>query len=136
MRCVSRIALQVILCAALGTPVLAQEAAPPGPFKAVHLVNLKSAADEATLRAALADLNAVVSAAGFPDIKYRIFKVTGKQTGKHNYLWESSWPSGAVYDKVHADPAWDAAVKKHPGMRALLDDDVYNRYVEIATAKP
>jgi hypothetical protein len=127
--------LPVALCAALGTAVLAQEAPPKEAFKAVHLVTLTSEADVASLLGALDDMNAAVAKAGFPDIRYRLYKVTGKQAGSYNYLWESSWPGGAVYDKVHKNEAWVAATKKHPEMEALMKDEVYNRYVEVSPAK-
>jgi hypothetical protein len=112
----------------------AQEPAPKEAFKAVHLVTLTSA-DVATLLAALADINAAVAKAGHPEVRYRLYSVVGKQAGSHNYMWESSWPSGAVYDKVHQSPAWQAATKKHPQMEQLMKNEIYNRYVEVTSAK-
>ena len=135
MRRTHRMLLLVLLVAVLGTGPRAQESAPREAFKAVHLVTLTST-EMATLLAALADLNTAVAEAGHPEIRYRLYKVVGKQVGNHNYMWESSWPSGAVYDRVHNSPAFQAATKKHPEMERLMKNEVYNRYVEVTSAKP
>lgn len=129
-------ALCLALSATLATTVLAQEAPPKEAFKAVHLVTLQSAADVAALQAALDDVNAAVAKAGYPSIRYRLYRVVGKQAGNHSHLWESSWPGGEVYDKVHESAEWQAAVKRHPGIAALRKGEVYNRYVEVPAAKP
>ncbi len=130
------IVLDLVLAATLGTVALhAQEPPPKEAFKAVHLVTV-TPAQEATLLAALADMNTVIAQAGHPEIRYRLYKVTGKQVGNYSYMWESSWPSGAVYDEVHKTPAYQAATEKHPEMNELMKNEVYNRYVEVTTAKP
>jgi len=134
MRFLRGIALSVVLSVALCAPALAQEAPPAGPFKAVHLVGLDSAADVAKLQAALDDMNRAVAAAGFSNIRYRLYKVVGRQNGNYNYLWESSWPSGDVYTRVHKSEDWLAATKKHPEIDALMKDEIYNRYVEVMPA--
>ena len=126
--------LFVILVAMIGNGPGAQEPAPKEAFKAVHLVTL-APADVARLLAALADLNAAVASAGQPEIRYRLYKVVGKQAGNYNYMWESSWPSGAVYDQIHNSPAFQAATQKHPEVKELMKDEVYNRYVEVTSAK-
>lgn len=130
MRRQHRMLLFVLLLALLGSGPGAQDRAPTEAFKAVHLVTLTSA-DVATLLGALEDVNAAVAEAGHPEVRYRLFKVVGKQTGNHNYMWESSWPSGTVYDRVHQGPAFQAATKKHPDMERLIKDEVYNQYVEV-----
>ena len=125
----------LLVAVTLGAVVLhAQESRPKEAFKAVHLVTL-TPAQEATLLAALADVNASVAQAGHPDIRYRLYKVSGKQVGNFSHLWESSWPSGAVYDQVHESPAFQAATKKHPQLAELMKTDTYNRYVEVTTEK-
>lgn len=129
------IVLSVVLSAALGAVAFAQEPPPEGPFKAVHLVGLKSPADVAQLQTALEDMNRAVAAAGFSNIRYRLYKVVGKQDGNYNYLWESSWPSGDVYTRVHKSEDWLAATRKHPEIETLMKDEVYNRYVEVMPAK-
>src|SRR4029450_3231504 len=127
--------LLIVLVAVIGKGPRAQEPSPKEAFKAVHLVTLTSA-DVAPLLAALADLNAAVAGAGQPEVKYRLYKVAGKQVGNYNYMWESSWPSGAVYDRVHNGAAFQEATKKHPEVERLMKDEVYNRYVEVTSAKP
>jgi hypothetical protein len=123
--------LHILLVWALGTGALAaQEPTPKGAFKTVHLVTL-GPTEEATLTAALAEINAAVAKAGHPQIRYRLYKVTGKQAGNYNYMWEAAFPSGAVYDAVHKSPAFEAAVKKHPEVEQLRKNEVYNRYVEV-----
>jgi hypothetical protein len=113
----------------------AQEPAPKGAFKAVHLVTL-APSEEASLRAALVDVNAAIAKAGHPEIRYQLFRIAGKQAGNYNLLWESSWPSGAVYDQVHNSPAFQETTKKHPEIEELRKAEVYNRYTEVAIAKP
>jgi hypothetical protein len=49
----------------------AQDAAPKGAFKTVHLVTL-APTEEATLTAALAEINAAVAKAGHAEIRYRV----------------------------------------------------------------
>ena len=127
--------LVALLVCSLATVSHGQEPTPKEAFKTVHLVNLTSA-DVATLQTALADLNAAVAKAGHADIRYRLYRVVGKQMGNYNYLWESSWPSGAVYDQVHKDPGYLAATKKHPEVERLMKNEIYNRYVEVTSAKP
>ena len=56
-------------------------------------------------------------------------------TPRDTYMWESSWPSGAVYDEVHKTPAYQAATEKHPEMDELMKTEVYNRYVEVTAAR-
>jgi len=129
--------LVLALAATLGTTTLLAQTPAPGPsegFKAVHLVSLTSS-QESSLLTALADVNAAVAQAGHPDVRYRLYKVSGKQDGKYTHMWESTWPSGAVYDQVHESTAFEAATKKHPQIEELMKDEVYNRYVEVTPPK-
>ena len=120
----------LILTSIATTATLAQEPPPKGSFKAVHLVTLTDA-EAATIQNAIADMNAAVAKAGHADIRYRLYKVTGKQAGSFNYLWESVWPSGEVYQKVHDSPEWTATMKKLSGLETLMKNEIYNRYVEV-----
>ncbi len=135
MRHVTSLILHLVVIAAFGTPVLAQDAPPKEAFKAVHLMNLKSPADVTAVQVAIADMNKAVATAGYPNIRYRLYKVVGKQAGAFAYLWESSWPGGDVYDKVHNHPEWIASSQRHPELAAYMKDEVYNRYVEVAAGK-
>jgi hypothetical protein len=124
------LATHLFLVVALAVTV-AQEAPPKEAFKAVHLLNVTSEADVAALQSMIADVNAAVASAGSPDVRYRLFKVAGKQAGTYNYLLESSWPGGEAYDRVHKSAEWLAAVQKHPEFERITKDQVYNRYVEV-----
>ena len=122
--------LVLALAATLGTTVLLAQTPGPAPseeFKAVHLVSL-TASQESSLLTALAQ-------AGHADIRYRLYKVTGKQDGKYTHMWESTWPSGDIYDQVHKSAAFEAATKKHPEIEELMKEEVYNRYVEVTARK-
>ena len=126
---------RLMLVAAFVVSASAQEPLPKEPFKAVHLVNITSAADLAEMQATIADLNAAVAKAGLRDTRYRLYKVTGKQAGSYNYLLESSWPGGEAYDKVHKSAEWVAAAMKHPEFERITKGEVYNRYVEVQPAR-
>ena len=126
--------ISVMLGIAAAATALAQEAPPKQAFKAVHIVTLTDA-QAATVQAALADLNAAVAKAGHADIRYRLYKVYGQQSGPYNYLWESVWPSGDVYQKVHDNPEWQAALKRHPELETLMKGELYNRFVEVMPMK-
>jgi len=121
------------LMAILGASPNSQEAAPREPFKSVHLVTL-TADDVPQFLSAIADVNAVLAGAGHSEIRYRLYKVVGKQSGDHAYMWESSWPSGAVYDDIHKNPAFLAAVEKHPIIERSRTSEIYNRYVEVTSS--
>ena len=122
--------LAAALLAAAPPSGLAQEAPPTEAFKAVHLTTL-TPQQVAALQAWMRDINAAIEKAGHKDVRYRLYKVTGKQSGRYEYLWESSWPSGQVYKAVHDSPEWKAVGAKHPGLDQLLKDEIYNRYVEV-----
>jgi len=122
--------LAIVAAATLASAQTAPPAPPKDAFRAVHLLNLKSDADVSTMLRSLADQNAVVAKLGVPT-KYRLYKVSGPQAGAYAYLMESSWASGAVYEKVHRSPEWQALQKAHPEIEALLKGEVYNRYVEV-----
>jgi hypothetical protein len=126
--------LAAIALAMIVISATAQEAPPAGAFKAVHVTNL-TPEQVASLQAWMADMNAVIARAGHPDVRYRLFKITGTQAGKYEYMWESSWPSGDVYTKVHNTPEWRAVAERHPGLDGLMKDEIYNRYVEVSAEK-
>jgi hypothetical protein len=46
-----------------------------------------------------------------------------------------SWPSGAVYTTIHNSPDYKVVGSKHPDVDALMKDEIYNRYVEVASNK-
>ena len=125
-----RLSVLAALLAATPFAGLAQEAAPAEGFKAVHLTSLNPQ-QVAALQAWMRDINTAIEKAGHKEVRYRLYKVAGKQSGKYEYMWESSWPSGQVYKKVHDSPEWKAVASKHAGLDELLKDEIYNRYVEV-----
>ena len=134
MRHLKSLAIAAALAATTTIAATAQEAPPAGAFKAVHLVNL-TPQQVAALQAWMADMNAAIAKAGHKEVQYRLYKVTGKQAGKYEFMWESWWPSGAVYTKVHDNPAWKLVAEKHPVVNELLKDEIYNRYVAVTPEK-
>ena len=103
-------------------------------FKTVHLFNLASGA-EADLLAALDEVNQAIAKEGYPDCRYRVWKVQGDQQGSHAYLWESTWPDRAVYAKVHDAQSYQRAIQRvRSAIEAPLKDHVYNQYEQIAVA--
>jgi hypothetical protein len=90
----SLVAVAMLLALPVTAAFPQEPPATTGPFKSVHLVKLTDA-QVVRLQAALADLNAATAKAGYPETQYRLYKVTGKQSGNFNYLWESSWAIAA-----------------------------------------
>lgn len=120
------VSLLVVTC----VPAGAQDPAPTGAFRAVHLVNL-TPQQVSVLQAWMADMNTMIAKAGHKEVRYRLFRVTGKQAGPYEYMWESAWPSGEVYKKIHDNPQWKAVGARHPDVDAVLKEEIYNRYVEV-----
>jgi hypothetical protein len=118
-------------------PAVAQnsDVPPDQPFQTVHLINMPSPEAEKTMLAAVTDLNAAIAKAGCPKCIYHLWKVTGTQAGKFNYLWNSNWPGRDVYVKVHNSDAYQAATKKHEAIEKFMESQVYNRYVEVTAGK-
>ena len=123
------VALAVALLVITVGAVTSQEPPPAGAFKAVHLVSL-TPQQVAALQAWMADMNAALDKTGHKDIRYRLYKVIGKQAGSYEHMWESSWPSGDVYEKIHDSPSGRQSLKAPRDQRALKDE-IYNRYVEV-----
>ena len=111
------------------------EAAGPA-AKTVHLFNVASAADEANLLGALDEMNQAIVKAGYPQSRYRVWKVQANQQGSHAYLWESNWPDRATYAKVHATEIYQRAFERvRSAIETSVKDPVYNRYDEVPVAK-
>ena len=136
----------------LSAPLLAQGAAAPAKpaaaaaatpnpvpdqeFRAVHLLNL-TAAQETDLLASFAELNKMFMKLGCTTCNYHLWKVAGQQAGAYTYLWESSWPGKAVYEKLHNAPEWKAYSATPAGKKIteIQKGEVYNRFVEVKAAK-
>jgi hypothetical protein len=113
---------------------VAQDQPPEGPFKTVHLVTL-DAAQEAKLTGTLAQFNAAIAKAGYPNAQYRLYKIAGKQQGPYSHLWEASWSGRAEYEKIHNLPVYQEASSLLKDLNAFMNDEAYNRFVEIPTKR-
>ena len=114
------------------SPAVADPVAMPdtGPMLlALHRFNLSSADSEGEFVALLEDLNEAVAAAGHPETRYSVWKITGEQTGDFGYLFASVWADRAAYDAVHAHPAYQDLTETRSGVfDALIVDQIYNQY--------
>lgn len=120
------------LFTSLGSAARAQQppdAVPVGPFKTVHLL-IVTPRQEATLLAAVNDINIVFLDQGCPTCFYHLFKAVVSKDGRYTYLMTSDWPSRDVYVKIHSSAAFDAANRRNPIMSDLAATEFYGRYVE------
>ena len=117
-------------------PEAAQQAADPGPaLKSLHLLNLPDEADEQQLAAAFAEINTAIAEMGYPGSGYRLWKKSGEGEGEYSHVFEGSWPSQAGYDAIHEAEAYQNAVEPHrPTFQKLTENQVYQRYAEVAAA--
>jgi quinol monooxygenase YgiN len=101
-------------------------------FLSVHVFNLASAEAETQLVGMLNEFNEAVTAAGHPETRYRVWKVTGEQTGEHAYVFGSGWADRATYDAVHEHADYKALQEKHrEAYERLMGEQVYNHYERI-----
>jgi hypothetical protein len=138
MKVTTRFLLRLTFCAAIGmiSGVAQNQDPPPNqPFQAAHLINLRSADAEKAFLAAVTDINAAIAKAGCPKCAYHLWKVIGTQAGDYNYLWTSNWPGREVYLKVHNSAEYQAAINRHQDMEAVMNMQIYNRYVEVIPGK-
>ena len=123
-------AVASVLVVSVGTRHLA--AGPEPALKSLHLLNLPASVTEADFVAALSAMNAAVVEAGYPHAGYRLWKVTGEQTGDFTYLFEGNWPNQEAYDIIHSHPAYEGAGERFESFwEPVMEAQVYNRYVEI-----
>jgi hypothetical protein len=101
-------------------------------LKSHHLLNLPVSITEADVVEAFTYVNSAIAEAGYPDAGYRLWKVTGEQAGEYTYLWEGNWPSQSAYDSIHNLSVYTETGTRHQAVfEALMEVEVYNRYVEI-----
>lgn len=123
-------AVASVLVVSVGTRHLA--AGPEPALKSLHLLNLPASITEADFVAALSAMNAAIAEAGYPHAGYRLWKVTGDQTGDFAYLFEGNWPNQEAYDIIHSHAAYEAAGERLGSFwKPVMEAQVYNRYVEI-----
>jgi quinol monooxygenase YgiN len=103
--------------------------APGVSFLALHLYNPASDETHQQLLTALDELSQAVASVGHPETRYRVWKVTGEQTGDYGYLFGSLWADRDTYDAVHEHADYKAVMTKieESGLEAL-EAEVYNRY--------
>jgi hypothetical protein len=98
-------------------------------FLALHLFNLPSADSEQEVVSMLEEFNEAVAAAGHPETRYNVWKVTGEQAGDYTYLFGSLWADRDVYDAVHAHPAHQSLMETYgEAYETLVGEEVYNQY--------
>lgn len=105
------------------------------PFLALHLYNPVSDEANEQFLGFVSELNAAVASTGLSDTKYRVWKVTGEQSGDYGYLFGSTWADRATYDAVHEHDAYRAAIKRIQESGAeFFAAEVYNRYTLVNPA--
>ncbi len=111
-------------------------AVPDVAFQTVHLFNLPEG-DLARLTDALRQYNAVILRLGHAEARYRLWRLEGDAGARPVYLWQSTWPSRAVYDAVHADTAYQALLRvTFAPLSQLLKDHTYGQYREVPLEQP
>ncbi len=124
-----------IVCLVLTSGYLrAQDPPPAQPFQAVHLlwIDTQQSNSEDAVRSALAGLNRAITKAGCSACTYQLWKVVDAAPGSYNYVQTSNWPSGTVYDRIHASPEYLRASKDWEKLRSVVTREAYNRYTAVA----
>ncbi len=101
-------------------------------FLALHLYNPASDDAHQQFLTNVDELNEVVASSGHPETQYRVWKVTGEQTGDYGYLFGSVWTDRATYDAVHEHDDYKAVMARfeQAGLEPF-EEEVYNQYVEL-----
>ena len=109
-------------------------------LKSHHLFNFPEGVTEAEMAEVLQEINRATADLGYPNAGYRLWKVTSEQAGEYSYLWEGVWPDQATYDVIHEseswEKAWEKAVEGFPLFERVMNNQVYNRFIEIPTNGP
>lgn len=127
------IAAGFMILIALGSNVGSSGSAGPG-LMTMHLTTLPPDKEQEFL-SVLNEYNQLFSKLGYPNVRYRLWKVSGKQAGEYAHMWQSFWPSRAVYDKVHENEAYKKLAEKYRAFgEATVKAEVYNHYVELEPA--
>ena len=101
-------------------------------IKSHHLINLPDSVSDGDVAAALSEVNSAIAEIGYPDAGYRLWKVTGEQSGEYMHIWEGNWPNWEAYRSIHDHPAFLAAMGSNESVfRVLTETQVYNRFVEV-----
>ena len=101
-------------------------------FKAVHLINLRVETSEVELLKILNEFNEVIVELGYPNIKCQLWKERSDRQGKYKYIFESTWPSQEIYDKIHNSDIFKKTAKKYKKKYGeVITEDIYNRYISL-----
>ena len=134
MRLKKKIVASVVLTLFMLAPVLNAGSSGGAAFRTIHQFNLTTIREETRLLVVLDEFNQLFSKLGFPDVKYRLWRIQEGGLGQLTYLYDSIWPDRAAYDKVHQDSAYKTLLEKHlPFVQQVLKDEVYCKYVELGT---
>jgi hypothetical protein len=128
------IVMVAIVLLAFGTaPAFVGASPPAGPaYRTIHTFSLKSAQEEKQLISTLGELNGVLAKLGFSKVRYRLWKIQGAAEGLSGYMYESTWPSLEVYDRVHKQAAYRKVLEKNlPFLREVLKNEIYDKLVEL-----
>ena len=118
-------------------PESAQSSMAAPALKSHHLFNLPEGTTESDLAGALQEMNRAIAESGHPNAGYRLWKVTGEQSGEYSYLFEGDWPDQATYDAIHGTESWNKEWERlQSTFEPILESEVYNRFTEIPTGRP
>jgi hypothetical protein len=88
--------------------------------------------EEGRLLSVLQEFNQVLARLGFKGVRYRLWKIQGAAAGLSGYMYESTWPSLEIYDRVHKEAAYTKVLEKHlPFLREVLKNEIYDKLVEL-----
>jgi len=118
-------------------PLSSQESSTEPGFKTTHVFDLETAEDEVELTRIMGRFNALFHELGHPECRYHLWRLEG-EGGLPGYLWESTWPTRAVYDEVHALPAFEALLAETFARlsQLLANSHQYSQYSEIPIGSP
>jgi len=106
-------------------------------YKTVHVFTPGSIHDEKLLFALLQEFNAVFARLGSPGVRYRLWKAVGTEGDKAELMYESSWPSREVYDRIHKEKEYRALLEKYlPFLRQVLKNEVYTGWLGTEMGTP
>ncbi len=127
------IAIAALLGAA-SVGVCAQGSGRGPSFATEHLIKLQPS-EEARLLSVLQAFNQLFTELGYPDVRYRLWKLAEDSTMQWSHRWDSVWPDRDTYDKVHQDDAFRKLLGKHRSyLEEILKGGVYCRFNEVTPA--
>jgi hypothetical protein len=123
--------LTAIIVFALGNapPFAGAKPAKEAAYKTVHVFTPGSVNDEKLLLSLFEEFNSTIARLGAPGVRYRLWKAVGSGGDKAELMYESTWPSREVYDRVHKEKEYVDLLKKYlPFLRQVLKGEVYTAW--------